>query len=386
MEPLPSSPSHERSVMSVRIVDSSQFAGLIPLLAEHGYTVVGPTIQEGVIVYDEIDGPDDLPIGWTEVTAAGTYGLVEREDEAYFGFTIGPRTLKTYLFPPSQTLLTITHVDSGLAFASEPVDPPRYAFIGVRACEIAAVEIQDRVFTGGPAADAVYAKTRERSFVVGVNCSVAASTCFCVSMGTGPRCTSGYDIVVTELLDSDRHEFALEAGTDAGEEVINLLDTLEATASHLERIESVVEDTTRHMGRTFPQDDAYDLLTSNLESPIWDSIAERCLSCANCALVCPTCFCSTVEDVTDLEGTAARTRSWDSCFSLDFTNLHGHSVRSSTASRYRQWMTHKLAYWYDQFGSSGCVGCGRCITWCPVGIDITAEIVNLKTFAKAEAL
>ncbi len=368
--------------MSASIVDTSRFDALIPLLADLGYTVIGPTVHEGVIVYDEIGDTGDLPIGWTEAAEAGTYRLVERDDDAYFGFTVGPRTLKTYLFPPKQTLLTITHIDTGLAFAAEPVDPPRYAFIGVRACEIAAMGIQDRVFMGDAVTDPFYAQARKRSFVVGVNCSVAAPTCFCDSMGTGPRCSTGYDIVVTELLDGDRHEFALEAGTGAGEDVIEALDTHQATASHLERIEAVADNTRGQMGRSFPADDAYELLMNNLEHPIWDSIAERCLSCANCTLVCPTCFCSTVEDVTDLEGTAARTRSWDSCFSLDFTNLHGHPVRSSTSSRYRQWMMHKLAYWYDQFGTSGCVGCGRCITWCPVGIDITAEIAELHEQSK----
>jgi sulfhydrogenase subunit beta (sulfur reductase) len=371
--------------MSSRIVDTARFNALIPLLAQRGYTVIGPTVHEGVIVLDEIGSSDDLPIGWTESSEAGTYKLVERDDAAYFGFTIGPRTLKTYLFPPVQTLLTITHTETGLVFAPEPADPPQYAFVGMRACEIAAMGIQDRVFTDGAAPDAYYAKVRQRSFVVGVNCSVAAPTCFCDSMGTGPRCATGYDIVVTELIGEGRHEFVLDDGTEAGRAVIDALDASPATAAHVAQVDAIVEDTAAHMGRTFPADAAYELLTENLESPIWDSIGQRCLSCTNCTLVCPTCFCSTVDDVTDLEGTAARTRTWDSCFNLDFTNLHGHSVRSSPGSRYRQWMTHKLAYWHDQFGTSGCVGCGRCITWCPVGIDITAEIAELSELAKVAA-
>ena len=96
-------------------------------------------------------------------------------------------------------------------------------------------------------------------------------------------------------------------------------------------------------------------------------------------MVCPTCFCTTVEDHSDLAGeTAERVRSWDSCFTLDFSYVHGGSVRTETQSRYRQWMTHKLASWIDQFGTSGCVGCGRCITWCPVGIDITEEAAAIR--------
>ena len=372
--------------MSGTVVDTDRFDSLIPLLVERGYTVVGPTIRQGTIVYDEVTGSADLPIGSTDAQEAGTYQLTARDDDAYFGYTVGPHTLKAYLFPPRQTLLTIEHKETGLQFCPEPVEPPRYAFVGVRACELAAVRIQDDVLNGDGFIDPHYRETRERSFTVGVNCSVAGATCFCSSMGSGPRCTSGYDIVVTEMIESDRHDFVVVSGTDAGAEIVEALGGRATTASDSLRVDAIIADTEAHMGRTFPAKDAYELLVNNLENPIWDSIAERCLSCANCTLVCPTCFCSTVEDVTDLQGTASRTRSWDSCFSLDFTNLHGHAVRSSAASRYRQWMTHKLAYWYDQFDSSGCVGCGRCITWCPVGIDITAEIVNLEPQPKAVML
>ena len=372
--------------MSGIVVDTDRFDSLIPLLAERGYTVIAPTVHEETIVYDEVTAASDLPIGWSDAQEAGTYRLVARDDGAYFGYTVGPRTLKAYLFPPRQTLLTIEHAETGLAFCPEPVEPPRYAFVGVRACELAAVEIQDRVFIDNDFADPHYEEARKRSFTVGVNCSVAGATCFCTSMGTGPRCTSGYDLVVTELIDDDSHEFVVRSGTDAGEEIVQSLEGRMTTVADSLRVNAIVADTEAHMGRSFPEADAYGLLTNNLESPIWDSIAERCLSCTNCTLVCPTCFCSTMDDVTDLKGTATRTRSWDSCFSLDFTNLHGHSVRSSVGSRYRQWMTHKLAYWYDQFGSSGCVGCGRCITWCPVGIDITKEIAILESQSKVVAL
>ena len=128
------------------------------------------------------------------------------------------------------------------------------------------------------------------------------------------------------------------------------------------------------MGRELDTTDIRELLYRNYEHPRWDEVAERCLACGNCTMVCPTCFCTTVEDVTDLAGEhVERHQRWDSCFTIDYSHIHGGAVRGSTRSRYRQWMTHKLATWIDQFGSSGCVGCGRCITWCPVGIDITEE-------------
>jgi sulfhydrogenase subunit beta (sulfur reductase) len=368
----------ERSKMPGNVVSPEAFDTLIPLLTERGYTVIAPTLDEDTIVYGEIADATDLPIGWTDEQEAGSYRIRRRDDDAYFGFTVGPRTLKTYLFPPKQTLLTIEHAETGLRFCPRPPEPKRYAFVGVRACELAAVDIQDSVFDGPQYPDPHYQGARARSLTVAVNCSIAGQTCFCSSMGAGPRCESGYDIVVTEILDPDRHEFIVEAATAEGSEVIEAIGGRQATPEDAARVDAVVADTVAHMGREMPMDETYALLQDKLEHEIWDNIAERCLSCTNCTLVCPTCFCSTMVDATDLAGAASRERRWDSCFSHEFTYLHGHPVRSSTLSRYRQWMTHKLSYWYDQFGTSGCVGCGRCITWCPVGIDITAEIKKLE--------
>jgi ferredoxin len=145
-----------------------------------------------------------------------------------------------------------------------------------------------------------------------------------------------------------------------------------------------VEHAAMHMGRHLETDGLPELLKDQLEHPQWDDIAKRCLACANCTMVCPTCFCSTVEDITDLTGEhAERWRRWDSCFSTDFTKIAGGNIRMSTKTRYRQWMTHKLSNWLDQFGTFGCVGCGRCITWCPAGIDITAEAAVMRESSMA---
>jgi len=366
--------------MSGMVIDTDRFESLIPLLSSLGYTVVAPTMHEGAIVYDTIDDASDLPRGWTDEHGPGSYRTRRRDDDAYFGYVVGPRSLRAFLSPPHQTLLTITHAETGLEFRPEPHDETAYAFIGVRSCELAAQAIQDRVLLESSFSDPRYGSLRSRSFTVAVNCAVAGSTCFCTSMDTGPECRTGYDLVLTEIIDGDRHEFMIEAGTEAGSSVLDSLGGRDATSSDLDDVSSILAETVRSIEHAMPDVDTHRLLMDNLEHPIWDSIAQRCLSCTNCTLVCPTCFCSTVSDVTDLEGTASRQSSWDSCFSLEFSNLHGNPVRSSSGSRYRQWITHKLAYWHDQFDSSGCVGCGRCITWCPVGIDITDEIRNLNEY------
>jgi ferredoxin len=198
-------------------------------------------------------------------------------------------------------------------------------------------------------------------------------------MGTGPRAQTGYDLALTELLDEGRHEFLVEIGTAGGAEIMANLPHSSADADHQRAATDAVARTRTQMGRELDTTGIRDLLFANLEHSRWDDVAARCLACGNCTMVCPTCFCTTVEDHTDLaNGTAERVRQWDSCYTMDFSHLHGGSVRASIKARYRQWLTHKLGSWIDQFGTSGCVGCGRCITWCPVGIDLTEEVAAIR--------
>jgi ferredoxin len=198
-------------------------------------------------------------------------------------------------------------------------------------------------------------------------------------MKTGPKATEGYDLALTELIGDGHHEFLVEIGSESGADVMARIQCNPADDDRLKRAANAVAHTEATMGRRMDTAGIKELLYSNLEHQRWDNVAARCLGCANCTMVCPTCFCTTVEDHLDLtEHRVDRVRQWDSCFTMDFSHLHGGSVRTSLKSRYRQWMTHKLASWIDQFGTSGCVGCGRCITWCPVGIDITEEAAAIR--------
>jgi sulfhydrogenase subunit beta (sulfur reductase) len=348
---------------------------LFASLRGHGFTLVGPTIRDQAIVYGELDGVDDLPAGWTDEQEGGHYRLRRRDDNAYFGYAVGPHSYKQFLHVPYQQLWRADRKEGALRITPAETSPPKYAFIGVRSCEIHAMEIQDRVLMGGAFTDPHYAARREDVFIVAVNCGQAGGTCFCASMNTGPGADHGFDLALTELIDADRHSFLVEAGSERGSEMLSELPGHEAADEELRRAQEVVAGTAAQMGREMDAGNVRDLLLRNLEHPRWDEVAERCLSCGNCTSVCPTCFCTTTVDTSDLSGDSAeRSRCWDSCFNLEFSYLHGGSVRQSIKSRYRQWMTHKLATWHDQFGTSGCVGCGRCITWCPVGIDITEEV------------
>jgi sulfhydrogenase subunit beta (sulfur reductase) len=360
------------------ILQREDFHLLFDVLQQQGYQLVGPTVSEGAIVYDTLTAVEDLPIGWTDEQDGGTYRLKRRNDQALFGYAVGPHSWKKYLFPPQIRLWQAERKGQDITMIPETLDATKRAFIGVRSCELHAIAIQDKVFLQGEAIDSHYQARHDNIFVIAVNCGQAGGTCFCSSMQTGPKATMGFDLALTEIL-QPHHYFVVEVGSEAGKGVLNHLPVAIATPHDLENADRIVTNTTQQMGRTMPTEGIKDLLYNNLEHPRWDDVASRCLTCANCTMVCPTCFCSTVEDTTDLTGNhAERWRHWDSCFTMDFSYIHGGSVRTSAKSRYRQWMTHKLASWMDQFGTSGCVGCGRCITWCPVGIDITEEVKAIR--------
>lgn len=357
------------------IITVEGLQALLRAIRAGGYRAIGPTVQNQAIVYDDIESVDDLPRGLTDEQDGGRYRLARRDDGALFGYSVGPQSWKAYLHAPKLRLWTAERDGANASVTPEAPPTDRLAFIGVRACEIRAIEIQDRVLVSDMYVDPHYQALRERALIVAVNCGKAGGTCFCVSMRAGPRVEQGFDIALTELLDGTEHIFLVEIGSDEGRALLAQVPHRLASSRDLEAGEAVIEGAASSMGRHMRSDDLNELLMSNLEHPRWDEVATRCLSCTNCTLVCPTCFCTSVEDTSDLSGARAeRWRRWDSCFTMDFSYIHGGSVRASAKSRYRQWMTHKLATWIDQFGSSGCVGCGRCITWCPVGIDITEEV------------
>lgn len=369
----------------IAVVSRDALQALLDALAED-HEVIGPTVRDEAIVYDRITGIAELPAGWTDVQAPGRYRLERRHDAALFGFTVGPQAWKRFLHRPVETLWTMRKSENGATIETESGAEPKFAFIGVRACELHAIAIQDRVLAQGPYQDTAYAARRQGAFIVAVNCGQAGATCFCVSMKTGPQARSGFDLALTELIDGDGHRFLVEVGSEAGAAILERVPHREATDEDIAEAAAIVARTEGQMGRRLETDGLKELLLGNLNHPRWDDVAERCLTCGNCTMVCPTCFCTTVEDHSDLNGMSAeRMRKWDSCFTMDFSFIHGGSVRQTSRSRYRQWMTHKLATWIDQFGTSGCVGCGRCITWCPVGIDITVEAAAIRQNPQPQA-
>lgn len=356
---------------------------LLAALRRRGYTPIGPTVRDNAITCAEISSSDTLPAGWVDEQEAGRYRLRQSGDPVLFGHTVGPVAWKRFLFPPAVRLWQVESGGGGPRAAGTPNPPairpdgdlpPRYALIGVRACDVAAIAIQDKVFLAQAHVDRAYESRRRGAFIVAVHCTRPGATCFCASTGTGPRAAAGFDLALTEVCRDRRHYFLVESGSPRGEELLPDVPLREATPEECEVGEAAVAEAAKQMGRGVDVAGLRDLLYRSYEHPRWDETAARCLACANCTMVCPTCFCTVAEERTDLEGHAEHVRRWDSCFTGSFSYIHGGSIRSSVKSRYRQWLVHKFAAWIDQFGTTGCVGCGRCITWCPAAIDVTEEV------------
>jgi ferredoxin len=354
----------------MRYLDRSHLERLLRTLVDDGYEVVGPTVRNDAVVLGPIAGLEDLPGAVRETQAPGRYRLERDGRPSTFGTAHGPDGAKRFLFPPRELLATVA--PDGAATPVEDRDGRPLAFLGLRACDLRAIEVQDRVFVGADPGDR---RRREAAVLIGLDCAEPADTCFCTSMGSGPRCAAPFDVALAEIDGG----FVGRPGSDLGSDLLDRIGAPTATPEQVAAAEASIEAAAAAIRRRLDTRDLPGLLRRSATSPQWSDVAERCLACSNCTDVCPTCFCHDVVDGISLSGeVATRSREWASCFSTDHSWIAGGAVRADRASRYRQWLTHKFGTWVEQFGTSGCVGCGRCITWCPVGIDVTEELAALR--------
>ena len=344
---------------------------LLDVLTQAGYRCIGPQQRDGAIVYDTLRDVQDLPRGVHDRQAPGACRIETSASPRCFAWATGPQALKPLLFAPQETLWRAERdAQGGLRFVETTPVAGALAVIGVRACDLAALRLHDQHFLAGTHPDPAYRARRAALLLVAVHCTHPADTCFCASTGDGPRATHSFDLALSELDDG----FIVQAGSDAGQRIAARLPLVHVGAARQRAAESEIENAASTQRRHLPSRNLRDALFKSLEHPRWQEVANRCLSCGNCTSVCPTCFCHRELDEPALDGkTSAHSRQWDSCFTQGHSYIHGLTVHAATRERYRQWLTHKLGGWHDQYGRGGCVGCGRCISWCPVGIDITEE-------------
>jgi len=370
------------TVGSTVALQKSNLEKLLGNLHHMGYKVFGPQIQDSAIVYKPLKSMAELPKGYVSEQDAAHYRLVYSGHRRYFDVTPGAQSWKQFFFPPASHLASFRRDEHGhWQMEENEIDLTPIALLGVFPCDLAAIQVQDRIFLREEWKDPIYWARRQSAFILAVNCLHPCGTGFCVSMGTGPKANPGFDLCLTELEDV----FLVEVGSESGRMVMDGVPVLPTSAFWLQAAQKGLEDAAARMGRVLPDQQALpDLLLSNLEAKQWDDVGQRCMSCSSCTQVCPTCFCWDARDAADLNGQAARReRVWDSCFNPDYSYIVGGNSRPNTRSRYRQWLTHKFGSWYAQFGTSGCVGCGRCITWCPARIDVTAEIQAIREEVQA---
>jgi ferredoxin len=307
-----------------------------------------------------------------QIVAPVRQGAVEFETvESAAGICLDYRNTrlpaKRLFFPPSEALLRFDFKAAPERQVAEaPSDTHPTILFGVRPCEARSLTLLDRVFLGDDYRDPYYAARREATTVVALACSTAAPTCFCTSVGGSPRDHIGADLLLTDVGDA----FLVEVVSDRGEALLSGFSLPGADIETIERAERAGAQLAASMPLVVALDRIGSLDVHAFDDPCWQTIAERCLACAACSFLCPTCHCFDIQDEV-IAQQGRRVRNYDACMFAQFT-LHasGHNPRTDKSQRVRQRLLHKFAYFPDNFGAVACVGCGRCIRACPAGNDI----------------
>lgn len=348
---------------------------VLSALKQAGYDVIGATAKDRRVALSSIADVNDLCLYLADEQTPGSYKLSEQKGDVLFTLKNCHDLWKQFLFPRSKILFQYT---SDAGYAQEVLKPIKHAFLGIRPCDVASLSILDKVFLQGKHVDAFYRNARENLFILAADCTELGGNCFCHTMNTGPFATSGFDLAMTEMEFEGTNILFVRAGTEKGEALAEKIGLSKATDEINHAFGVFQKNVQESLPVRFELSNLFERLQVSYHSHAWAEIAQRCLGCGNCTLVCPTCFCSNVIEENGLgSGNAKRIRQWDSCYSHGFSYMVGGAHRKSRSNRYRQWLMHKFSNWHYQFGTYGCVGCGRCITWCPVGIDVSCEVKGL---------
>lgn len=314
------------------------------------FVVIGPVRKQNEFVFDRIEKAAQLALDYHT--------------------TILPP--KKVLHQPFETLFSFKE-DQGIIDVDHP-DHKQILF-GVHPCDVHAIAILDQAYSHDYE-DPYYMAKRENTLLVALNCTGPGENCFCSSLGTGPDLKEGYDLLLTDLGD----QYLVEVGSPEGAQIVELAGLPAAPRVTAVEKEKRLAEARKKFHKRMLVRDLRELLEENFRHPIWEELIEECLACGSCTMVCPTCFCYNVVDKIDLSlKSGKRQREWDSCMLLEYAQVAlDHNFRKDRDARIKQRIYHKLVYYEPQFGTLGCVGCGRCIHTCVKKIDITKIIAGIR--------
>ena len=342
--------------MSLKVLEKDRLEHLVTGLLDD-YQIFGPVARRSDVSFQEVSSAEMLKLDYTTTTLPPKKFFHRRED--------------------------LVEYEAGGGFKVPELDLERpILLLGVHACDLNAILRQDRLFSS-EYVDPYYLRRRESSAIVALTCTDVGENCFCASLGTGPTIEEGYDLLLTDLGGS----YLVEVGTDRGREMIQGLALRDASGADLAEKERRVKEVLAKFKKSIRMEGLAELASNSPDHEVWTLIGEKgglagcfpCLSCGNCSMVCPTCYCYEVADIPDLSFEAGvRSRELDSCQVLEYAAVAlGGNFRSDRKSRVRHWMMCKFGAAGGQINSS-CVGCGRCIRSCPAHIDLTEVAKSLR--------
>ena len=281
---------------------------------------------------------------------------------------------KNFMFPRSELLLKYTRTPKGVQFASDAPEAQRTVLFGARPCDARSFALLDMLFDQEKWKDPYYIDKRAKTTVIALACAHPPyASCFCTSVGGSPTSSDGADILLTDLGENYLAEFI----TEKGAKLLSYFGDSKADKAADKAKEKIAGESAGEIKVKIPAKEIKPWLDANFEHPFWATIHQKCLACGTCTYLCPTCHCFDISD--EMKGAdGKRIRNWDSCmFPLFTKETSGHNPRSSQKERWRQRAMHKFRYYVDNFGAIACVGCGRCVMYCPVNIDIRKIVEDI---------